>query len=338
MQTIPVSSLPLGDVINEIAKAFHTESTEKFDEYSLQLPDCVGQGSIKGINFEGGLGIIQYNCTFEEDTEIQFIVNSVHPLKFIYVIEGTLHHRFEGEKTIHIVHKFQNTIVASSDNHGHILNFKKGVKTSIFSLEINREKFISKSHFFREDVDPEIKKIFQDHKAEIPFYYEGDYSLKMADIFKKIEDFNERDFLYKFFMQSVAYRTLVYQISQFLDDRRDENHRSVLRRSEIEKIVDAANYIKNNLVTYRSLPCLTTLTGLNSSKLQEGFKHLFNKTVNQYVYNMRIELAKELLMNTDDSISEIVYKVGLSSKSYFSKIFKNEYGVQPSSFRKTKKQ
>lgn len=226
--------------------------------------------------------------------------------------------------------------MASSDNHGHILNFKKAIKTSIFSLEINREEFISSSHFSSANVDPELKKLFLDRKAEISFYYEGDYSLKMTDIFKKVDDFNESDFLYRFFMQSIAYHTLVHQISQFLDDRQDEKHRSVLRRSEIEKIVDASNYIQNNLATYKSLPSLTNLTGLNASKLQEGFKHLFNKTVNQYVYQMRIDQAKDLLMNTDDSISEIVYKVGLSSKSYFSKIFKDEYGVQPSSFRKIK--
>lgn len=83
MHTIQVSSPPLRDVINEIAKAFQTKTIEKSGEYSLNLPDNIGKGTIKGINFDGGLGIIQYNCTFKEDTEIQFIVNSVHPLKFI---------------------------------------------------------------------------------------------------------------------------------------------------------------------------------------------------------------------------------------------------------------
>ncbi len=47
-----------------------------------------------------------------------------------------------------------------------------------------------------------------------------------------------------------------------------------------------------------------------------------------------MKLAKDLLLNFDYSISEIVYMVGLSSRSYFSKIFRDQYGTSPSEFRK----
>lgn len=334
MQTIQVASLPLDEVIHEIADAFNAGTIKNLGEYVVQLPENVGSGTIKAINFDGGLGIIQYNCAFNEDTEIQFVVNKIHPLKFLYVIDGKLHHRFANEGDTHIVYKFQNAIVASSDSHGHILSFKKKVKTSIFSLEIDREKFQKKTGFKKDGMDPKLKRLFADVNADESFYYEGEYSLRMADIFRKIDDFEGSDFLYTLFMESIAFQTLVEQMSQYLDDQREEKNRTVLRRSEINGIMKAADYINNNLATYKALPYLIKHTGLNASKLQEGFKHLYNKTVNQYVYDARLTLAKELLMNTDDSISEIVYKIGLSSKSYFSRVFKEEYGVQPSNFRK----
>ncbi len=336
MRTIQVASLPLNEVIGEIANSFNTAVEKNYGESIITLPTKVGSGTIRGINFDGGLGIIQYHCKFHQDTEIQFIVNKVHPLKFLYVIKGKLHHRFANVAETHIVHQFQNALVASSYSNGHILSFKKNVETCIYSLEINREVFKKKTGFIKDGMNAKMKKLFLDTRADESFYYEGEYSLKMADIFKKIEGFEGSDFLHTIFMESIAYQTLVQQISQYMDDQRQEQNRTVLRRAEINGVIKAAEYIDNHLATYKSMPYLSQITGLNAAKLQEGFRYLFNKTVNQYVYDARLNLAKELLLNTDDSISEIVYKVGLSSKSYFSRVFKEEYGEQPSSFRKNK--
>lgn len=61
---------------------------------------------------------------------------------------------------------------------------------------------------------------------------------------------------------------------------------------------------------------------------------MYGMTVNQYVHSHRLKQATSLLGNSDLNISEIVIKVGLSSKSYFSKIFKDTYGVTPTGYRK----
>ncbi|WP_339697870.1 AraC family transcriptional regulator [uncultured Marixanthomonas sp.] len=257
MRSIEIASLPIHDVLHEIAQSFNTTYTKEYGEHLVTLPKAIGTGTIKGISFDGGLGIIQYDCTFFEDTEIQFLVNKVHPLKFIYVRNGNLHHRFANDTTTHIVYQFQNAIVASCDNHGHILSFKKNIKTSIFSLEINRKEFQKKSSFKRDGMNVKMKKLFKDVHAKQSFYYEGEYSLKMADIFKKISDFEGSDFLNMIFMESIAYQTLVRQISQFLDDQRPEKNRTVLRRTEIDGIKKASDYIHTHLATYKSLPDLT---------------------------------------------------------------------------------
>lgn len=48
-------------------------------------------------------------------------------------------------------------------------------------------------------------------------------------------------------------------------------------------------------------------------------------------------LARNLLNSTDYNISEIVSKIGVSSKSYFLKIFKETYDISPSDYRKNNK-
>ena len=73
--------------------------------------------------------------------------------------------------------------------------------------------------------------------------------------------------------------------------------------------------------------------GLSASKLQEGFKDMHGRTVNNFICHIRLLKAEQLLKNSDLNISEIVYSLGWSSRSYFSKIFKEKYNCTPSFYQ-----
>jgi YesN/AraC family two-component response regulator len=53
--------------------------------------------------------------------------------------------------------------------------------------------------------------------------------------------------------------------------------------------------------------------------------------------HIKLEAAKEMLKLSEKNISEIVTSIGLNNRSYFSKIFKEKYGVSPKYFLKNKK-
>ena len=84
MKDLYVQSLPLKDVILDLAKEFNCGIVEHCDEFVLEIPKEFGNGFIRGINFGKGLGVIEYNCTFFEDLKIHFSVSQIHPLKFIF--------------------------------------------------------------------------------------------------------------------------------------------------------------------------------------------------------------------------------------------------------------
>jgi AraC-like DNA-binding protein len=75
-------------------------------------------------------------------------------------------------------------------------------------------------------------------------------------------------------------------------------------------------------------------SGLNQKRIQKGFKRFFGLSVNKYIKNIRLSRAKELIETTDMSISEIVYAIGLNSRSYFSRIFVEKYGILPNNYRR----
>jgi len=56
-------------------------------------------------------------------------------------------------------------------------------------------------------------------------------------------------------------------------------------------------------------------------------------SVNEFLQNERLNEIKRLLEETNLSISQIVYEVGLNSKSYLSKIFLERFGITPTQYR-----
>lgn len=334
MNSIQVNSLPLKDVIRDISKVFDIPFSENCGEYLLKLPPSVGEGTIRGINFDGGLGLIQYDCLFNEDMEIHFVVNNIHPLKFLYTLDGILLHRFENEENLHTIEKYQNAIVASSKHNGHVLMFKANQRITVNSLEIERETFQAKMACDINSLDNKLEQLFKDIKASGAFYYSGNYSLGISDLLTGMIEFTADNFIRKLFMEGMAYQILTYQIIQYQDDMKEEGSRTLLRSTELKQINHISVLIESNISDVPTVENLAREAGLNVNKLQEGFKKLYGTTVNNYVQKKRLDAAYNLLTKTDLSISEIVNAIGLSSKSYFSKIFKEKHAISPSDFRK----
>ena len=64
-----------------------------------------------------------------------------------------------------------------------------------------------------------------------------------------------------------------------------------------------------------------------------AFKRYLNKSVVSYMKKIRTDYAKRLLSTTNLTILEISYKLGYSSISHFSKLFKQEVDLTPSQYR-----
>ncbi|MBI9059361.1 MAG: helix-turn-helix domain-containing protein [Labilibaculum sp.] len=69
--------------------------------------------------------------------------------------------------------------------------------------------------------------------------------------------------------------------------------------------------------------------GMSRSNLLRKIKKINNLSVSQFIREVRLKYAMELLQDTDLSVSEISYKVGFSSVSYFIKCFGDHYGYPP---------
>jgi AraC-like DNA-binding protein len=142
-------------------------------------------------------------------------------------------------------------------------------------------------------------------------------------------------FLRSIFLEAKLFEMLTLQITQYMDDNQGDVLPQILRRSDVEKVERASRQINDNLDQNYSVDNLAKEVGTNVNKLQEGFKYLYGLTVNKYVQQVKLDAAKEMLGTSDHNISEIVSLIGLNNRSYFSKIFKEKYGVSPKYFLKS---
>lgn len=106
-----------------------------------------------------------------------------------------------------------------------------------------------------------------------------------------------------------------------------------LRNFEIQQLEALTNTIKTYPHRQYTIKSLCKQTGLSVSKLQLGFKEMHNCTVAIFIRNIRLEKALDMLRNTDLNVSEIVYSVGLTSRSYFCRIFKKRFKCSPKTYQ-----
>ena len=67
------------------------------------------------------------------------------------------------------------------------------------------------------------------------------------------------------------------------------------------------------------------------------FKDFLKITPVQYLRNLKMTYAKNLLLTTDYNTLDICTRIGFDSLSHFNHVFKNFYGITPSEFRKKHK-
>ncbi len=153
----------------------------------------------------------------------------------------------------------------------------------------------------------------------------------------------------EYIQKPFSVRTLVARLSQLLEQR-DKLRNSysgaeaapvvaVIKDERDKKFLSTLDtWIYNHLEeTNMNVDELARIMEFGRSSFYRKVNTLTGMTPNNYIRRIRMEKSKELLEETNLTISEVAYKTGFNSAFYFSKCFKDFYGMSPSHFRNGKK-
>lgn len=300
----------------------------------LTLAENIGKGQIKHQNLQKGIEVFDFNFTLVKDTKIFIQSLSNEKLKFFYCLDGKLRYQFEDGNDTVLIEQFQTAVAHNKNEFSNSISVFENEPLILNIIFINKDEYFKKFNNDHGHYGDKLADLLKEISLESKYIHAGGFSLKIAEQLKLLIGLEHaNDISEKLSQKGRYYIILAKQIEQFYNEVNNKTNSSNLLQNELVRINDISEYIKNYPEIQHSIKMLCKKSNLSPAKLQEGFKFMFDRTVSDFVRHVRLEKAVVLLNTTDLTISEIVYTVGLTSRSYFCKIFKQKHNCSPKEFR-----
>ncbi|RRQ50629.1 AraC family transcriptional regulator [Maribacter algicola] len=329
-----LKELNVVDVVKDIANRLHVDYETENNEICIDIPEDAGTGTIRAMSFSHGVGLMDLNVRLKNDIHFELNQSLVQPLELIYNRESSFRHRFNGKEDAHDINQLESAMLSSNGKHSNLVVLPAKEPICFFFIEINRKRFEEKIGDFLPDMNSDLEALFRDVNGVNLFFYKSNYSLDIAKCIEEIMECEHTGFPKSVFIEGKCYEMLAHHLRQYIDDSSDDDNRKILRQATVKKLEQATDIISAELEQVDNIIALAKRVGLNQNTLQNGFQHLYGMSVNQYIRNERMEMAKNLMEKTDLNITEITYKIGINSRSYFSKLFKERYAMTPTQYLK----
>ncbi|UZO81128.1 helix-turn-helix transcriptional regulator [Aquimarina sp. ERC-38] len=316
-------------IFEELQSQLNGSLTNTHGEYNLGIQTDGVEGTVRGMRVNTNKVFLEFDIKADKDVTISLASLSLNPLHFLYCHHNQLIQTYENSHEKHLIEEFQTAIVFDKNKRTQLF-FKEGTHTKVTIISVcmhEGEKEIS-------NLTRNIHHLFEKKLINNSFNYVGSYNLKIIDQISRINDIKEQGIVRKLLIEGTVQLILAMEIQHHQNDI-DTMHDQVgsLTKRDLKIIQGLGQQIKDKPEVLYTIKDLTLQSGISAAKLQEGFKHLFGRTVTDFIKNVRIDVAVDLIKTTDLTISEIVYTIGFTSRSYFSKIFKERYNCSPRAYQ-----
>ena len=106
---------------------------------------------------------------------------------------------------------------------------------------------------------------------------------------------------------------------------------SAMDDPRISKVVDT---ILDRPEEHHSVESLANIAAMSRATFVRHFEKCFDRTPMDYLRDVRLRRAAQLLQVSSIAVDGIAAKVGYASRSHFSRAFSDQYGTSPAEFRK----
>lgn len=319
--------------MEQLQAEFDGELLDDAEEYILYLDNKLAKGEIRGFHLDTNFSYLEYNVTFSEDIQIVSLTPVTNPIYFLYCSKGGLTHSFGINGKRRLLSQFQTGIFSSEPSKNSVFLFQKNNEIQVCNIMVNTY-VINESETKLNYLHNQLVKTFIPKNEESLLAYVGSHNLKIASKFDELNSIKETGMVRILLIRGIINMILAFEIQQHSKDIYNIGSKyGTLTSKEMDEVKEISNLINNYPERPFNIKYFCSKTGLSAAKLQKGFKILHNRTVVDYMRSVRLEYAENLIQTTDLNISEIVYTIGLTSRSYFSKIFKEKYNCSPKDYQ-----
>jgi len=300
------------------------------DDRMLQYHNDKGVGKVRSVPLEAGISYTEYNLNLAKDTKLELDNSTGSVLYFIYALKGTITYAWRNDTlTQEKIEELQTVILGSCTTSLNI-HVPKDTKVSFAIIKVDKTNRFQSNTVEDVALNESLFHQFLTLSDVEPYEYHGTFNLKIKEQLSQIRAINDTGVVRKLMIKGIIHFALAMELKHHQNDMRQKNSlQTRLTKNELLRVKDAIDVIAKKPEYSYSVALLCRKYGLSAAKLQEGFKVLKGYTIANYIKKERVEMAERLIKDGDLNISEVVYTIGFTSRSYFSKIFKKRYHCTP---------
>lgn len=267
--------------------------------------------------------IIISQIQIDSNQEADYSIEINEPvIKMVFLISTCSSFQLKKDKTIHIKNNQHNIFYYSQNSY--LNSWACGQNQKAIIITIYPEKilrFLPKEKFsvFLQNIEKQRNAILFEENLNI--------TPRMHILLNEIIADKFPEGMRRLHIESGIFELFFLQIEQYTYLK--GKHNKINYSSLENKIVEAKNYIEDNLAHSYSIADLAGILNINEYHLKKGFKILYNTTVYSYIIKRRMEKAKDLLLNDDFNVNEVASLMGYNDATNFTAAFKKHFGFTP---------
>ncbi|NSW89351.1 MAG: helix-turn-helix domain-containing protein [Firmicutes bacterium] len=162
----------------------------------------------------------------------------------------------------------------------------------------------------------------------------GKIQVEVENILNEVlMEYNERKSGYLLVIKSLLLKLLVMVGREFTRELQNSESHSAFERHR-DSIFGAIKYIDQHYAEDLSVEEVARRFMLSQSYFSYLFKSITTKTFTEYLNDLRISKAMELLRSTDKRVLDICYEAGFNNVNHFNRLFRQKTGISPMIYRR----
>lgn len=305
--------------------------------HTLNFDNENGTGRVRYLAIDDVLITINLEMNLTENLTFSLGNSDTEAINFIFCLEGHCSHSFKDSSVIQKIDELQTAVTENNQTTQSTIHIKAGINTIANIICLDKSAYFEKKNNAVYLAKSQLASLLKTINLEEKQIHFGSYSLKIGECVKSLLDTNKEDRMTEQMrFEGFSHFILANHIDQLYQEATKTENASSLNSRELKSIMSVIECIKESPQEAYTIDMLCGITGLSPAKLQEGFKAINKRTVSDYIRHIRLQKALNLIKTSDLNISEIVYSIGFTSRSYFCKIFKAEYGCSPKQYKRKK--
>lgn len=180
---------------------------------------------------------------------------------------------------------------------------------------------------------PEVLKPLVKDANELTYFCSGTTTPAMQIVLQQILCCPYRGITKRMYLESKVMELMALRLAQLLENDEKFSSSVRLKRDDIDRIHQAKKLLVQNLDNPPSVLELARWVGLNRRKLNEGFRQVLGTTPFGYLRDHRLELARQLLINSETPVEEIALAIGYVNRGNFAAAFRKKFGMNPKAYQ-----